>query len=273
MAKSSEAPHKLSTLAKVGILFGILASIGTIAVVCMELLVWNKNSAPAPDTPTTKNPTLQPSTPPPNSKQPTTELTQMPVKETTPTAPTLDPTEVKTSPPTLAPIDWCPSGVTTTSISDNYHVGTEDDTTEPIIGGLDNIDKIIRIEVFRAKYFWYGMQDDVVTKIRVTYRLKDEQEVALTRGEHEKENPQGTLEIPEGVYLTSVNLSRNKNSRVIDYVVFCLSDNSCHGPWGGDKQNTLENLSQENGVIKSFFGDVVDWVYTLGCYYEVCSEE
>eukprot|EP00546_Thalassionema_frauenfeldii_P005933 CAMPEP_0178915148 /NCGR_PEP_ID=MMETSP0786-20121207/11853_1 /TAXON_ID=186022 /ORGANISM="Thalassionema frauenfeldii, Strain CCMP 1798" /LENGTH=430 /DNA_ID=CAMNT_0020588201 /DNA_START=53 /DNA_END=1345 /DNA_ORIENTATION=- len=217
-----------------------------------------------------------PSTP---SSTPITTLSTTPsaTPSATPsTAPSTNPSTAPSTTPRTTPttrLDWCPSGITSISRSDNYNVKTEDDGDDPLIGSLDKIDKIIRIEVFRAKYFWYGM-DYVVSKIRVAYRLKDGREVALTRGKHSDTTPFKTLEIPDGVYLTSANVMTNHDINVIDWVSFCLSDNSCYGPWGGPRRNDLEALGHDNGVIKCFFGDVgADWVTTLGCYYEICSEE
>ena len=184
----------------------------------------------------------------------------------------LEANEQETAEPTLSSLDWCPSGETRYSTSENYNTGTQDDTTESIISGLDDIEKIIGIEVYSAPHGEYAFLDSVVNKMTVTYRLSEGQNnVTLTRGgSGYNEVLRGILKIPDGVYLSKVIIWRNPSWKVVDAMIFCLSDDSCFGPWGGSVRMKEEVLHMGSSVIKAFFGEVRFWIVALGCYYETC---
>jgi hypothetical protein len=167
--------------------------------------------------------------------------------------------------------------------------GRDDDNFKDadLVGGNENILKIIKIEVFTVPS---GKGDSVVTNLCTTYTSAPAPIpipypvvtgcTGNTRGEL-----QGVIEIPDGVYLSKIDLREGNicipggslcgDAEVDDVVVtywlsFALTDGRSFGPWGYQRSEPpTRSLGQNDAVIHSFFGKSDDYyIYHLGAIYE-----
>lgn len=121
------------------------------------------------------------------------------------------------------------------------------------LGGLDNIDKIVRVDV--AWGIWtciFGLGAQVVTELVVHTRLRDGNVVTskfgndggCNRGRH-------TVTFEEDEYLTGLDMFQGD---LVDYVTFYTSSGERYGPYGGGGPNPPRSTpvyGMDRSVIKA----------------------
>lgn len=132
------------------------------------------------------------------------------------------------------------------------HKGNRD-RGDPVgeLGGLQNIDKITRIEVDTAHNLLFCTDLRVFGRIFVTYRLKDgsTQRKQHGAGGHCQNTGLPAYDIPEGVYLTGI---RGYDGTHIAWVEFTMSDGAVWKPFSQPARGTPNfDYNYERGVIKA----------------------
>jgi len=128
-----------------------------------------------------------------------------------------------------------------------------------LVGGISNVDKIIKVEVYAGNYF----TNYVVTQLCTTYLRR-------TGGTMEPVcngnggSLVGTVDVPEGHYISKADLLTGKH---IDYISFTLTNGETSEKFGG-KTDISPNfvLQKSDSAILSFFGKsgaVMDRIYAV----------
>eukprot|EP00529_Nitzschia_sp_RCC80_P021111 CAMPEP_0113474544 /NCGR_PEP_ID=MMETSP0014_2-20120614/18643_1 /TAXON_ID=2857 /ORGANISM="Nitzschia sp." /LENGTH=411 /DNA_ID=CAMNT_0000367403 /DNA_START=364 /DNA_END=1595 /DNA_ORIENTATION=- /assembly_acc=CAM_ASM_000159 len=114
------------------------------------------------------------------------------------------------------------------------------------LGGANNIDKIVEIEVFAGNF----ALNFVVSKLCTTYRTVDGNTQSVCNGNGG--TSQGRVVIPDGAYLERVETLVGK---YVDWVSFTLTNGDKFGPWGGKTGiGANGNYSNGEGVVLAFYG-------------------
>jgi hypothetical protein len=132
-------------------------------------------------------------------------------------------------------------------------------------GGVDAIEKILQIEVFRGNVSYHS--NPIVAQIKTTYLLKNGQIRSVANGKGGV--LVGVVRFDDGQYLTSVKL--NAGDVFLDHIRFCRSGDTeeCFGPYGGAVDSPPNYvLSKEQSVIVSLLGHAADVVNRIRVYYE-----
>jgi hypothetical protein len=127
------------------------------------------------------------------------------------------------------------------------------------IGGLDEMDKILQIEVFAND----GLLQ-FISQIQTTYLRTDGQTAVISNGD--EGTLVGKVEFDPGQYLTQVELSAGL---FVEHIRFCRTDGSCLGPFGFQTEKAPNRiLFKQRSVIKAFIGKAGNLLDRLGVYYE-----
>ena len=135
---------------------------------------------------------------------------------------------------------------------DIYYTHRGSSSRDPVaeMGGLQNIDKIISIEVDSAHNLFFCTDNRVIGKIATTYRLNDgsTRRVVYGDGGHCGANLPA-INIPEGVYLTKIS---GFDGGYLDWVQFHMSDGSVFKPYTSSAfPGTNFEYSADKAVIKA----------------------
>jgi Jacalin-like lectin domain len=127
------------------------------------------------------------------------------------------------------------------------------------IGGLDEMDKILQIEVFAND----GLLQ-FISQIQTTYLRTDGQTAVISNGN--KGTLVGKVEFDPGQYLSQVELSVGL---CVEHIRFCRTDGSCLGPFGYHTEKAPNRiLYKPRSVIKAFLGQAGKLIDRLGVYFE-----
>ena len=119
------------------------------------------------------------------------------------------------------------------------------------MGGLQNIDKIIAIEVDTAHNLLFCNDNRVIGRVATTYRLNDgsQRRVVYGDGGHCAQNDLPVINIPEGVYLTRIS---GYDGGYLDQVQFHMSDGSVFKPYASSAFPGINfDYSGDKAVIKA----------------------
>jgi hypothetical protein len=128
------------------------------------------------------------------------------------------------------------------------------------IGGFDEIDKIVKIEVYVVD----ALFRNAISKIDTTYLRTDGQTTVQSHGNGGR--IAGTVEFDNGQYLSKIELLVGV---YVEHIRLCRTDGVCFGPYGFHENVTPNRiLYKQRCVIKALLGKSGDVVDRIRVYYE-----